>query len=136
AWSVASTPTSRGATEPGNARNAAAAPPSGNARTSWIPVLAPLGAPARPRAPDSRTSVASTVGWPRLSMIAPRSAETTRLTGSPRTRPAHRRTRWGGRTRPADPAPPVGRLGRPRAPRGGSARRAGRPRSGHGTPDG
>jgi hypothetical protein len=44
-----------------------ATPPTGNARTSWVPVLAPLGAPMLARPPSSVTTVASTVSFPRLS---------------------------------------------------------------------
>ena len=43
--------------------------PSRSSQASWLPVLAPLGTAARPEAPLSSVTSASTVGLPRLSKI-------------------------------------------------------------------
>src|SRR5436309_7521904 len=65
---VTSAPRSRGSMSSRNLAIAASTPPSGNAFTSYVPVLAPLGAAARPWDPSARMST-STVGSPRLSRI-------------------------------------------------------------------
>src|SRR5207249_7856781 len=51
-----------------NVRIASSTPPSGSALGSWVPVLAPLGAAARPVTRPAWIST-STVGFPRLSRI-------------------------------------------------------------------
>src|SRR6266566_2576932 len=61
-----SRPRSRGATAVRKVRSASSTPPFGNAGGSWVPVLAPLAAAARPNAFPASTS---TVGLPRLSRI-------------------------------------------------------------------
>src|SRR2546428_1162665 len=63
-----SRPRSRGATAVRKVRRASSTPPFGNAGGSWVPVLAPLAAAARPKAFPARTST-STVALPRLSRI-------------------------------------------------------------------
>src|SRR6266545_2087420 len=63
-----SRPRSRGATAERKVRSASSTPPFGNAGGSWVPVLAPLAAAARPKAFPARMST-STVGLPRLSRI-------------------------------------------------------------------
>src|SRR6266545_307291 len=63
-----SRPRSRGATAERKVRSASSTPPFENAGGSWVPVLAPLAAAARPKAFPARTST-STVGLPRLSRI-------------------------------------------------------------------
>lgn len=67
AWCAASSPIKRSRMGPMRVPRIVATPPTGNARTSWVPVLAPLGAPMLARPPSSVTTVASTVSFPRLS---------------------------------------------------------------------
>src|SRR2546426_9139089 len=68
AWSVISRPLIRGPTDSRKIRIASSTPPSGNALGSWAPVLAPLGAAARPVTFPARIST-SIVAFPRLSRI-------------------------------------------------------------------
>src|SRR5437879_10826958 len=65
-WSETSRPVIPGSTDSWNVRIASSTPPSGSALGSWVPVLAPLGAAARPVTLPARIST-STVGFPRLS---------------------------------------------------------------------
>src|SRR5213593_4122877 len=65
---VTSRPMSRGSTSSRKRAIPSSTPPSGSAWTSYVLVLAPLGAAARPRAWPAKTST-STVGSPRLSRI-------------------------------------------------------------------
>src|SRR2546422_4695761 len=67
-WSATSVPLIRGPTDSWKIRIAASTPPSGNALGSWAPVLAPLGAAARPVTFAARIST-SIVAFPRLSRI-------------------------------------------------------------------
>src|SRR5947209_10094967 len=67
-WSETSRPVIPGSTDSWNVRIASSTPPSGSALGSWVPVLAPLGAAARPVTRPAWIST-STVGFPRLSRI-------------------------------------------------------------------
>src|SRR3989442_14451035 len=68
AWSDTSRPLIPSPTDSRKIRIAASTPPSGNALGSWVPVLAPLGAAARPVMFPARIST-SIVAFPRLSRI-------------------------------------------------------------------
>src|SRR3989441_13313856 len=68
AWSDTSRPLIPSPTDSRKIRIAASTPPSGNASGSWAPVLAPLGAAARPVMFPARIST-SIVAFPRLSRI-------------------------------------------------------------------
>src|SRR5437870_12088331 len=68
AWSDTSRPLIPGPTDSRKIRMASSTPPSGNALGSWAPVLAPLGAAARPVTFAARIST-SIVAFPRLSRI-------------------------------------------------------------------
>src|SRR2546428_1895927 len=68
AWSDTSRPLIPSPTDSRKIRIAASTPPSGNALGSWAPVLAPLGAAARPVTFPARIST-SIVAFPRLSRI-------------------------------------------------------------------
>src|SRR5256712_3938223 len=66
AWSDTSRPLIPGPTDSRKIRIASSTPPSGSALGSWAPVLAPLGAAARPVTVPARIST-SIVAFPRLS---------------------------------------------------------------------
>src|SRR3989441_6486429 len=68
AWSDTSRPLIPSPTDSRKIRIASLTPPSGSALGSWAPVLAPLGAAARPVTSPARIST-STVTLPRLSRI-------------------------------------------------------------------
>ncbi len=129
-------PARAGATSETKVRSAAGTPPSGNAWTSWVPVLAPLGAATTPTLPSEETTVTSTVGFPRLSYTWRIREDRIRLMAPRRTPQGHRGTTSDGQTLPGG----RGRRGATRCRSAGTpARRpsgASRRRSGRGTPHG